>query len=165
MIFVTVGTHEQQFNRLLKEIDYLKKSRMIKEKVFMQIGYSDYIPQYCEYGDFLSYKEIEIYIKNASTVITHGGPASFMKVISLGKIPIVVPRLIEFKEHVNNHQLEFAKKVVEKGYPIQIVENISQLKHKLESNHNFETKNIISHNYRFNQELGKEIKSMMSKNN
>ncbi|HFR3735153.1 TPA: multidrug MFS transporter, partial [Streptococcus suis] len=25
MIFVTVGTHEQQFNRLIKEIDLLKK--------------------------------------------------------------------------------------------------------------------------------------------
>ncbi|HEM2880349.1 TPA: multidrug MFS transporter, partial [Streptococcus suis] len=29
MIFVTVGTHEQQFNRLIKEIDLLKKNGSI----------------------------------------------------------------------------------------------------------------------------------------
>ncbi|HFR3743031.1 TPA: multidrug MFS transporter, partial [Streptococcus suis] len=31
MIFVTVGTHEQQFNRLIKEIDLLKKNGSITD--------------------------------------------------------------------------------------------------------------------------------------
>ena len=29
MIFVTVGTHEQPFNRLIKEVDRLKKEGII----------------------------------------------------------------------------------------------------------------------------------------
>ncbi|HEM5362611.1 TPA: multidrug MFS transporter, partial [Streptococcus suis] len=32
MIFVTVGTHEQQFNRLIKEIDLLKKNGSITDE-------------------------------------------------------------------------------------------------------------------------------------
>lgn len=32
MIFVTVGTHEQQFDRLIKEVDYLKKKILFKMK-------------------------------------------------------------------------------------------------------------------------------------
>ncbi|HGR7320225.1 TPA: multidrug MFS transporter, partial [Streptococcus pneumoniae] len=31
MIFVTVGTHEQQFDRLIKEVDYLKKENLIQD--------------------------------------------------------------------------------------------------------------------------------------
>ncbi|HFR3379458.1 TPA: multidrug MFS transporter, partial [Streptococcus suis] len=34
MIFVTVGTHEQQFNRLIKEIDLLKKNGSITDEIF-----------------------------------------------------------------------------------------------------------------------------------
>ena len=35
MIFVTVGTHEQQFNRLIEEIDRLKENGIIKDEVIM----------------------------------------------------------------------------------------------------------------------------------
>ncbi|HEM5383842.1 TPA: multidrug MFS transporter, partial [Streptococcus suis] len=35
MIFVTVGTHEQQFNRLIKEIDLLKKNGSITDEIFI----------------------------------------------------------------------------------------------------------------------------------
>ncbi|HEM4221640.1 TPA: multidrug MFS transporter, partial [Streptococcus suis] len=38
MIFVTVGTHEQQFNRLIKEIDLLKKNGSITDEIFIQTG-------------------------------------------------------------------------------------------------------------------------------
>ena len=44
MIFVTVGTHEQPFNRLLKKIDELKKDGIIHEDVIMQTGFSTYEP-------------------------------------------------------------------------------------------------------------------------
>lgn len=42
MIFVTVGTHEQQFNRLIKEVDRLKGTGAIDQEVFIQTGYSDF---------------------------------------------------------------------------------------------------------------------------
>ena len=45
MILVTVGSQKFQFNRLLQEIDKLIEEGIIKEKVFAQIGVSDYIPK------------------------------------------------------------------------------------------------------------------------
>ena len=42
MIFVTVGTHEQAFDRLIKYIDDLKIKGVIKEEVIIQTGYSNY---------------------------------------------------------------------------------------------------------------------------
>ena len=40
MIFVTVGTHEQPFNRLIEYIDNLKRDGIITEEVIMQTGFS-----------------------------------------------------------------------------------------------------------------------------
>ncbi|HGR0070221.1 TPA: glycosyltransferase, partial [Streptococcus pneumoniae] len=111
MIFVTVGTHEQQFDRLIKEVDRLKKENLIQDEVFIQTGYSKYIPKYCEWEKIISYEKMNQLIEKSDIVITHGGPATFMGVIAKGKIPIVVPRQKKFEEHVNDHQLEFCNKV------------------------------------------------------
>lgn len=46
MIFVTVGTHEQPFNRLIQKIDELKKDGTIQEDVIIQTGFSTYEPNY-----------------------------------------------------------------------------------------------------------------------
>ena len=42
MIFVTVGTHEQPFDRLLKCIDKMIEDGVIKESVIVQKGYTNY---------------------------------------------------------------------------------------------------------------------------
>ena len=42
MIFVTVGTHEQPFNRLIEKMDELVEKGEIKEKVVPQYGFSTY---------------------------------------------------------------------------------------------------------------------------
>ena len=47
--FVTVGTHEQQFNRLIKEVDRLKGEGFIQDDVFIQTGYSNYVPKFCKW--------------------------------------------------------------------------------------------------------------------
>lgn len=128
MIFVTVGTHEQQFNRLIKEIDCLVEEGIIKEEVFAQIGYSTYEPSNYKWSKLISYEEMNKYINDARIVITHGGPASFLAPLQVGKIPIVVPRQADYDEHVNNHQLEFAKKVAERNNNIIVVDDIQRLK-------------------------------------
>lgn len=125
MIFVTVGTHEQPFNRLIEKIDELKGKGIISEEVFMQIGYSTYEPKHCMWEKLIPYQEMEQYMNKADKIITHGGPATFMSVLSKGKKPIVVPRLVEFGEHVNNHQLDFAQKVLERGYQIVVITDLN----------------------------------------
>ena len=45
MIFITVGTHEQPFDRLLKCIDKLVEEGKIKEEVVCQKGYTEYEPK------------------------------------------------------------------------------------------------------------------------
>lgn len=127
MIFVTVGTHEQPFDRLLIEIDRLKEEGIIMEDVIIQSGYSTYEPRYCEWHKLLTYDDMLKNVKNARIVITHGGPASFIMPLQIGKIPVVVPRQYDFHEHVNNHQVEFTKAVKERYGNIIPVYDISEL--------------------------------------
>ena len=127
MIFVTVGTHEQPFNRLVKAIDKLKKDGVITEDVIMQTGYSTYEPKYCKWDKLIPYDEMVKNVENARIVITHGGPASFIMPLQIGKTPIVVPRQKKFDEHVNDHQVEFARNVAERMGTIIPVENINKL--------------------------------------
>lgn len=131
MIFVTVGTHEQAFNRLIQEIDLLKCNGKITEEVICQIGYSDYIPKYCKWEKMISYEEMINNVKEARIVITHGGPASFLLPLQYGKIPIVVPRQLKYNEHVNNHQLDFLNKIIKKMDSIILVEDVGLLESKI----------------------------------
>ena len=127
MIFVTVGTHEQQFNRLIEAVDTIKARKIIEDDVFIQIGYSTYIPKYCNYDAFVPYNMMVEYVKNAEIVITHGGPATFILPLQYGKIPIVVPRQKQYDEHVNNHQLDFCRKFSEMRNNIILVDDINKL--------------------------------------
>ena len=156
MIFVTVGTHEQQFNRLIKEIDRLKEEGIIQEDVLMQTGFSTYEPKYCEWKKMLSYNEMNEMYEKADIIITHGGPASFMKALEMKKVPIVVPRQAQFDEHVNDHQVEFVKLVEDRFNNIIGVYDIADLENVIVNfNQTLTNKNAssLSHNKEFNEKL------------
>lgn len=133
MIFVTVGTHEQQFDRLIKYVDELVESGVIDEDVVIQSGYSTYEPIHCKSMSIIPYTDMIRYIDEARIVITHGGPSSFIMPLQKGKIPIVVPRQKQFDEHVNNHQVEFCHKVAEVYGGLIIIDNIDELKASIEN--------------------------------
>lgn len=130
MIFVTVGTHEQQFNRL---VEYLDKWNIDhNEEVVIQTGFSTYEPKHCQWSKLYPYKTMIEMVDKARIVITHGGPSSFIMPLQVGKIPIVVPRNHAFDEHVNNHQIDFCRKVAERQRNIILVEEIDKLGETIE---------------------------------
>lgn len=163
MIFVTVGTHEQPFDRLIKCIDKMVEDGKIKEKVIIQKGYTDYNPINCEYYKLISYDEMNKYIAEARIVVTHGGPASFIAPLTIGKVPIVVPRKKEFNEHVNDHQLDFAKEVEKRMKNIIVAESDDEI---IEAITNYDekinklNKKNDSNNKLFNANLEKEISEL-----
>lgn len=139
MIFVTVGTHEQEFQRLIKKVDNLVGNKIINEDVFIQKGYTKYTPQYCKYKDMIGYDEMEQMVKSSRIIITHGGPGSIIIPWRYNKVPIVVPRNPQYNEHVDEHQilftkrLEMTKKVIA-VYDINDIDNAIMNYNKLSSN-------------------------------
>lgn len=160
MIFVTVGTHEQPFDRLLKCIDKMVADGKIKEEVIVQKGYTDFELKHCKEYKLIGYDEMQKYIQEARIVITHGGPASFIAPLSIGKIPIVVPRKKEYNEHVNNHQLDFAKQVEKRMKNIIVAESESEIEAAIinyDSTIKKLNSNMVSNNKKFIEGLNKSI--------
>ena len=125
MIFVTVGTHDQQFNRLVRFMD--EWAKVHDEPVVIQTGCSTVEPRHSEWKDYYPYPVMQRYMEEARIVITHGGPSSFLPPLQFKKIPIVVPRRMEFHEHVNDHQVAFVKAFAERNNSILVIEDIEEL--------------------------------------
>lgn len=162
MIFVTVGTHEQPFDRLLEEIDRLKGEGIIREDVIMQTGFSTYEPKYCEWSKLLPYPQMLENVRKARIVITHGGPASFIMPLQIGKVPIVVPRQLQYAEHVNNHQVEFTRAVAERMgniIPVYDIEDLAQTIADYDKTAAQMAKNNLSSN---NQQFNRRLEQMAS---
>lgn len=164
MIFVTVGTHEQPFDRLLRCIDELKAVGTIQEDVIVQTGFSTYEPKHCKWSKLLPYKEMVQNVADARIVITHGGPASFIMPLQIGKTPIVVPRQKQFGEHVNDHQVEFTKAVAERMGTIIPVLKVDELRNIIVHYDEIVAampSGLKSNNSVFNQELEEIAKSLL----
>ena len=106
MIFVTVGSRNYPFDRLLKKLDELVDDGTIKDNIFAQIGTSTYKPKNFEYKDFVSQEEFVKYINKADIVVSHGASGSIMKALNANKKVIVVTRLEKYGEHINDHQIQ-----------------------------------------------------------
>ena len=109
MIFITLGSQKFQFNRLLKAVDKLVENATITDKVFAQIGYSDYNPQNYQFTRFLDRDEFAKIIEEADIVITHGGTGSIMEAVKKGKKVIAIPRRMKYGEHIDDHQLQVVR--------------------------------------------------------
>ena len=164
MIFVSVGTHEQPFNRLIEAVDNLCETEVINEPVIMQTGFSTYEPQYCEWHKLLPYDQMKENVAKARIVIAHGGPASFIMPLQVGKIPIVVPRQLQFNEHVNNHQVDFTKAVAERMGNIIPIYDIDQLGNAIQCYDEFissmQSNGLRTNNVQFNSALEKIVEKM-----
>jgi len=118
MIFVTVGTERFPFDRLIRTLDEAKRSGRIQQEVFAQIGASTYLPQACDYSRFLSFSSMIEYIRNADIIIGHAGVGTVLLSRQSNKIPIIFARQKVFGEHVDDHQIQFARKMEQEGLVI-----------------------------------------------
>jgi beta-1,4-N-acetylglucosaminyltransferase len=135
LIFVTVGSHYQGFDRLVKKMDEI--AGKIDEKIIMQIGNTKYKPVNAEYFSFLeSFEEILRLNREARVVVSHAGAGSIVTALKEKTPVIVVPRLKKYDEHMNDHQLEIAKAMSE-NKNVTVVYDVEDLDNYLKLNFNF----------------------------
>ncbi|NSM83099.1 beta(1,3)galactosyltransferase EpsH [Enterococcus faecalis] len=131
MIFVILGSQKFSFNRLLQEVDQLIDRQVIKEEVVAQIGYSTFHSKHYIEKDFMGIEDFQQHIDRCRIVITHGGSGAIINALKKNKRVLAVPRLSEFNEHVDNHQLEITKEFKAQNY-IELVTDICDLGTKLQ---------------------------------
>jgi UDP-N-acetylglucosamine transferase subunit ALG13 len=122
VIFVTVGTNEAAFDRLLVALDALPASA----SMLVQTGASNVPVTKARCVEFLPYDEVVTSMREATIVVTHAGVGSVLTALAAGKRPVVVPRLRRFGEAVDDHQVEFARQLAPTGL-IRVVEDLDEL--------------------------------------
>jgi UDP-N-acetylglucosamine transferase subunit ALG13 len=116
MIFVTVGTEQRPFDRLLTavaDIDW-------NEPLVVQHGPSLVRAAASECADYFSFPDMLQRIDDARVVISHAGVGSVALALRAGKRPIVMPRLRKNGEHVDDHQAVFAERLHSSGFAVAI---------------------------------------------
>jgi exopolysaccharide biosynthesis glucuronosyltransferase PssE len=128
MIFVTVGTNEAPFDRLLEMVDRAR----FEDEVVVQNGSSTVRPKDARCIDFLSFQDLREHVNRARVVVSHAGVGSILLSLMNGKQPVVVPRLRRHGEHVDDHQLAFARRLQSKGL-VSVVEQPDELRTAVEA--------------------------------
>lgn len=118
MIFVTVGTNEARFDRLVRAVEALGGP----EELVVQHGPSPVRPSGATCVDYLSFEDLTEHIRRASLVVMHAGVGSILAALANGVRPVVVPRLKRFGEAVDDHQLMFGRRAHAEGL-VELVED------------------------------------------
>lgn len=123
--FVTVGSHDQPFPRLLHAVRAAVRDGVLPGPVVVQRGVAaevDGLPSV----DFLSRDEFEAAMARADVVVTHVGAGAVTSAVRAGLRPVVFARRQSLGEHVDDHQLQLAAKFDELGLAVLVDDRITE---------------------------------------
>ena len=118
MIFVTVGTHHQRFDRLLDGLGPLAEL----DALVVQHGPGRPPAVARAVVPLMSASETARHVEQARAVVTHGGVGSFLVAHRAGHVPVMVPRLRRHGEHVDDHQVALVRALDREGLAIAVWE-------------------------------------------
>ena len=143
MIFVTLGTQNFPFDRLVKKINEYCLNGELNENVIIQ-GRQVNIPDKSSLivvKELIKNEEMTKLIRDASVVITHAGTGTILACENSKRPYILVPRLRKFEEHIDDHQLEIADVFQEKG-DAKVVLDINLLKDEIKCIKNIDVNSL-----------------------
>ena len=107
-IFVMFGTQDKRFDRLLNAI--LNSNFVNENEVHVQLGYTKGDYSGINGQEYYTEDELNHQIEIADLIITHAGVGAIVSALKLKKRVIVVPRLGQYKEQNNDHQVQIMER-------------------------------------------------------
>lgn len=105
-LFVSLGTiSPYRFDQL---VDRVLATGLADDRTVWQLGCTDREGLPGSVYEQVSSDEFDHYAASADVVITHSGVGTIMKLLDLGRSPIIVPRRHHRNEHVDDHQTQIA---------------------------------------------------------
>lgn len=133
MVFITLGTQGNQFQRCLKMVEDLIDELHPSQEFVAQLGNTKYKSDKIKCLDFVPEADFKELIGKADIVITHAGSGALFSAIKQGKKAIAVARLHRYKEMTNDHQTELVRKLTEGGYILDGTNSIIDAWKRLDS--------------------------------
>lgn len=118
--FVSVGNATQPFNRLIEAV--IRIVPKLPQPVVVQHGNSPFQEAGCISRPFMEMTDFIQHVEAAELLILHAGAGSVIHAIQAGKVPVIMPRREKYGEHIDDHQLEFARALSEEGKVIVVEE-------------------------------------------
>ena len=150
MIFVTLGTQDKHFLRLLEAVEKLD----INDEIIAQVGSTKFKSNKMKIYDYLSLEEFDKYMNDAKIIISHAGVGTILKGVKLGKKMIVAARSQKYGEHVNDHQMQILENFSSNGYILPLYD-FSKLPELIKIE--FVPNEYVSNNNNFRKKLFEEI--------
>jgi UDP-N-acetylglucosamine transferase subunit ALG13 len=122
--FVSVGNAHQPFTRLLTAVAAIAGS--LPQPVTVQHGHTPFRNDSCRSLPFLEMSDFERMIGDSRLVILQAGGGGILQALRSGKIPVVVPRLQQYGEVIDDHQVHWARALSETRRVI-LVEDVALL--------------------------------------
>ena len=160
MIFLTVGTQDKPFTRIIEAVEQAVIDGKIKDEVIVQAGNTKYESKVLNVLNYVPFDKFNDYLLKADIIITHGGVGSILNALKLKKKVIAVPRLEKYGEHINDHQLQVIKKMTEQGY-ILSTEDENKIAEKIKEAENFEVEEYTSNTENFIQSFKQVLDSVL----
>lgn len=157
MIFVTLGTQDKTFERLLAKLDEMVDKGIIKNDLIVQAGSTKYVSKNMEILDFIDMNQFNTYIEDCDFMITHAGVGTIINGINHGKKVIAVARREKYGEHENDHQVEITTKFTKMGYIVGCID-VDELEDKYKLLDDLVVKPYQSNNLEFCDLMEKLIK-------
>ena len=152
LIFVTLGTQDKSFKRLLEAIQKQIDLGNIKDKVIVQAGFTKFESKDMKIFDLVNRDEFDKYMNDCDLLITHGGVGSIIGGITRKKKVIAAARLKKYKEHTNDHQVQIIDVFSREGY-ILALEDFDKLDDVLKKVNKFKPKKFVSNTDNFIKKL------------
>lgn len=128
-VLVITGTDTHPFDRLCIWADEWAAAHP-DDDVVVQYGFSA-APGVARSVKMMAPADLAEALRATDVVITHGGPGTISTVRSAGLVPVVLARDPARGEHVDEHQLRFAKWAHERGLGV-VVDDTSGLETAIE---------------------------------
>lgn len=135
MIFLTVGSMFP-FDRLVQSVDELVGGKLLDGAIVAQIGDGKYEPRHIVFSRYLAKPEYDKLVVAADMLIGHAGAGTIALALKHRKPLLVVPRLKQHGEHVNDHQVVTARKYEEMGH-VLVAHDMRDIPAKLAALKNF----------------------------
>lgn len=113
-VFVSVGTDHHPFDRLMDWVENWVAADHSGAVVTVQRG-SSRSPVGTRGSNLMSHEELLGHMRAADAVVLQGGPGGVIDSLRCGRRPIVVPRVARLGEHVDDHQVAFARHLGRRG--------------------------------------------------
>ncbi|MBR2793507.1 MAG: hypothetical protein IKE16_02580 [Solobacterium sp.] len=143
MIFVTLGTNDKPFDRLITAVEKAVEAGTITERVVVQSGFTKYESKRIEIFPYIDRNQFADYMNQADLIVTHGGAGTIFTALSLGKKILGAARRKDLGEHVNDHQTQLLEAFEKDGYLIYM-KDLGDITPYLEQAKTFEPRPYVS---------------------